>query len=201
MYGSSSSTDSWFETVDGAARQAVYPTVYGRWVWVPGRTYTLTAGLHTFELGGREAEARVDRILITNDLSFEPTEQPVGDQTAPGPVSGLSGTPGNQQNALTWTNAPSDYAKTVIRYRLDGTFPTNPYDGLSVSESSGAAGAADSVVHNGLVNGVTYSYSVFTVDPAGHASPASTISLTPSEPGRPARVQNTRRTDKKGPKN
>lgn len=202
MYGPSTSSDSWFETVDGEIRQPVAPSSTGRWQWVAARTYSLAAGLHNFELGGREAEARVDRILITNDLAFEPTEQPVGDQTAPPPVTNLVGTPGNKQNSLDWVNPTSDYGKTIVRYRIDGIFPTNPYDGYFVAETSSGAGVAESINHGGLTNGLTYSYSVFAVDAAGHASPASKVSVTPDGPTRPSKVQNARRTDKKGgPKN
>lgn len=201
MLGPTTSNDSWFESVDGAARQAVFPAATGRWMWVAARSYSLGAGLHTLELGGGEAEARVDRILITDDPTFVPTEQPVGDQTAPAPVGSLTGTPGNQQSDLSWTNPSSDYGKTVIRYRTDGTFPSNPFDGLPVTERSAGPGVNDTYTHGSLTNGVTYSYSVFTVDAAGHASPASSVSVTPQGNSRPPKVENTRRTDKKPPKN
>ncbi len=201
MYGPTTSSDSWFESVDGATRQEVFPSATGRWMWVAARSYTLGAGLHTLELGGREAEARVDRILITDDPTFVPTEQPVGDQTAPAPVGSLTGTPGNQQSVLSWTNPTSDYAKTVIRYRTDGIFPSNPFDGLPVTERAGGAGADDTYTHTSLTNGVTYSYSVFAIDAAGHASPASSVSVTPQGNSRPPKVENTRRTDKKPPRN
>jgi hypothetical protein len=197
MYGPTTSADSWFESVDGAARQAVFPSATGRWMWVAARSYTLAAGLHTLELGGSEAEARVDRILITDDPSFVPTEQPVGDQTAPAPVGSLTGTPGNQKADLSWTNPSSDYGKTVIRYRTDGIFPSNPFDGLPVTERSAGPGVNDTYTHSPLTNGVTYSYSVFTIDAAGHASPASSVSVTPQGNTRPPKVENTRRTDKK----
>jgi hypothetical protein len=197
MYGGTTSSDSWFESVDGGARQAVYPSATGRWMWVAARSYSLGAGLHSLELGGSEAEARVDRILITDDPTFAPTEQPVGDQTAPGPVGSLSGTPGDRKSDLSWTNPSSDYGKTVIRYRTDGIFPSNPFDGFLVTERSAGPGASDAYTHGSLTNGVTYSYSVFTVDAAGHASTASSVSVTPQGNSRPPKVENTRRTDKK----
>lgn len=201
MFGSSAATDSWFESVDGAARSPVFPSSFGTWQWVAGRSYTLTTGLHDLELGGREAEARIDRVLITNDPGFVPTEQPVDDQTPPGPVTSLTATPADRQVTLDWTNPGSDYRKTVIRYRTDGRFPVSPADGLEVTEKNGTAGAGDSHLHDGLTNGVTYSYSLFVVDAAGNASVASSISATPGGNGKPGKVNNARRTDKKPPRN
>lgn len=197
VYAPSSSSDSLFETVDGAARASVVAPSTGAWVWVAGRSYSLTAGLHTVELGGQEAQARVDRVLVTNDAAFVPTEQPVGDQAAPGAVTAFTATAGGGQVTLNWTNPAADYQRTVIRYRTDGTFPVSPVDGFLVADRAGSAGVADSYVHGSLAAGTTYSYAAFAIDAAGNVSTRSTASATPTDVTPPGRVQNARRTDKK----
>jgi hypothetical protein len=196
LYGASASTDSWFESVDGAARQAVFPAQAGSWQWVAGRSYSLGSGLHTLELGGREAQARADRILITNDPGFVPTEQPGADNAAPGPVASFSATPTNQRNDLRWTNpADADFARTVVRYRTDGRYPTSPVDGFAVTDSAGAPGSAGSFAHDNLTNGTTYFYSAFAIDATGNVSPASRSSAAPVDNVLPGTVRNLRRTD------
>src|SRR5262245_14401184 len=50
MYGADGLSDTWFESIDGAARQAMTASPTGSFVWVEGRSYTLSAGLHTIEL-------------------------------------------------------------------------------------------------------------------------------------------------------
>ena len=46
------------------------------WEWIAGRSYSLNVGLHALTVGGRESETRLDRVLITDDPGFVPTEQP-----------------------------------------------------------------------------------------------------------------------------
>ncbi len=105
LYGPNVSSDSWYESINGAARQQVVPSVAGQWQWVSGRSYTLGAGLATLELGGREAQARIDRVLLTNDASFTPTEQAVGDQTPPASDTGFTAVGATTQVTLNWTNS------------------------------------------------------------------------------------------------
>jgi predicted phage tail protein len=196
MYGPGTASDSWFESVDGAARQAVTATTTGSWIWIAGRTYDLTAGLHALELGGREAQARIDRVLLTDDPTFTPTEQAVGDQAPPGTVTAFGAAAADAAVTLSWTNPAGDYAKTVIRYRTDGQYPVSPVDGFAATTDSGTAGAADSFVHGGLTNGTTYVYGAFALDAAGNVSAAAQASATPQAANLPpAPVANLRRTD------
>ncbi len=198
MYGAGATTDSWFESVNGAARQQIVPTVQGQWQWVAGRSYTLAVGLSSVELGGREAQARADRILLTNDPTFAPTEQPVGDQTPPSSDTSFTATGATAQVSLDWTNSSSsDFSKTIIRYRTDGKYPVSPVDGFAVVTKSGAPGSADSFVHSGLANGTTYSYSAFAQDTSGNfATPAKASALV-TDITAPAAVFNLRRTDRR----
>ncbi len=46
---------------------------YQRWHWVRGKTYQLTAGVHTFRFQNREDGAKLDQFLLTTDLRYVPT--------------------------------------------------------------------------------------------------------------------------------
>lgn len=196
MYGIDGTTDSIFESVNGAARQAIF-TPHGVWTWSAGRSYTLTAGLASIELGGRDPQVRADRVLLTNDPTFVPTEQPVDDQTVPNPVTSFAGVGGTGQVALTWTNSSStDLAQVVIRVRTDGKFPTSPVDGAAVLSRAATASSADSYTQTGLTTGTTYYYSAFAVDASGNVSLKATVSAIAQDTTKPGNVQNVKRTDK-----
>jgi hypothetical protein len=197
LFGPDASSDTWYESINGAARQQIVTPVTGQWQWVSGRTYTLTAGLASLELGGRDAQARVDRVLLTDDLTFVPSEQAVGDQTAPNSDSGFTGAGAATQITLNWTNSSSaDFSQTIIRYRTDGKFPVSPVDGFAVVTKAGAPGSADSFVHSGLTTGTTYSYSAFAIDAVGNVSAPVKIAVAAQDVTAPAAVQNLRRSDK-----
>ncbi len=174
MYGENSSSDSWFESIDGAARAVIDVSVNGEWNWVAGRSYELNQGLHSVELGGRESESRADRILLTNDPGYIPTEQPGADSLPPARVTELTATPADDQVDLSWTNPNDvDYTTTIVRYRTDGQFPTSPVDGMSVTEQGGAPGSSDSFTHQGTSPGVVYHYSAFAIDAEGNVAEAA----------------------------
>jgi len=199
LYGANAAHDSWFEGVDGSDLASISPTSAGVWQWVEGRTVTLDAGLHSVMLGGQEASARIDRILITDDLGFEPTEQPGSDITPPDAVTDFQGEAGDTVNDLSWViPGGGDLASVVVRYRTDGVVPTSPVDGHAVFDGPAQAGASGSVQHTGLANGASYAYSVFVLDIAENVSAGRSMSLTPSAPFVPLGVVgNLRRTDLK----
>jgi hypothetical protein len=200
MYAPDATSDSVFESVNSATRQALIASATGQWVWMEGRSYTLATGLASIEISGREAQARVDRVLVTNDLGFVPTEQPVGDQTAPAADSSFTAGGATAQATLNWTNSTSgDYVQTIIRYRTDGNYPTSPVDGTAVVTKNGSPGAADSYVHTGLLNGTTYYYSAFSVDSSGNVGPAARTSALVTDTTPPPSVNSLRRSDKRVP--
>lgn len=188
MYGPGPDADSWFESVDGAARERIVAPSTGAWVWVEGRSYVLDGGVHLVELGGREADTRADRILLTDDPGFVPNEQPGGDSLPPQPVAGFTAVQGDGLIELTWTNpTDADYQTTVIRYTTDGRHPTSPLDGISLVERGGAPGGGDAETHDGVTVGLTYSYSAFAVDASGNVSASAQASAVvetiPAAPG------------------
>ncbi len=92
----------------------------------------------------------------------------------------LTVTPGDEQNLLEWINPPDDdLAGILIVYRTD-TYPTNPADGTVIYD-----GLAETYLHTGLTNGVTYYYSVFAYDDAGQFSSGALGSGTPFGPEEP----------------
>ena len=59
------------------------PELTGRWVWVKGPKYSLTAGEHVWKLDGWRGGAQLDRVLFARDPEFVPTGQ------GPGPTAKL----------------------------------------------------------------------------------------------------------------
>jgi chitodextrinase len=180
VYGAVAGSSGWLQSMDGGLRQAFFAPMYGAWTWAGGAPYALQAGLHTLELGGYDAEAMADRVLLTNDRLFVPTEQPVDDQIAPAAPSPFTATAGSAQVTLGWTNPrDADFHDTLIRYRTDGKYPVSPADGITVTGRNNAPGTADSFVHSGLLKGTTYSYSAFARDASGNVSIAAHAWATP----------------------
>lgn len=198
MRGPSSNALSWFWSANGAPFEVIAPSVASQWEWVAGSQVTLTQGLNVITLGGRDARAKVDRILVTDDPSFQPSEVPDADTTAPSTPTNLLAGSISGEVSLTWTNSSSgDLDRVIVRYRTDGVSPVSPYDGFGLVDRTATPGGADSFVHSGLTNGVTYFYSVFAVDGAGNVSDAATASGTPSAAPL-GEVTNVHRTDTTG---
>jgi hypothetical protein len=197
LYAPNGSSSRWFESVDGAGFAAISPGTTGSWEWVEGRSSGLSAGLHQLTIGGGDAQARVDRILITDDAGFRPTESPGGDVVPPSGVNALNAAPDDTTVALSWTN-PTDSGplRVVVRFSTGPDNPTHPEDGQPLIDRPATVGAADGVLHTGLANGTTYRYSVFIVDEWGNASGPSTTEATPVPAAVPLDpVSNLRRTD------
>jgi len=194
-YGTGYESDAWFESVNGSVPRQFWTPDIGAWYWVELSSYDLGAGLHSLTLGGREGGARADRVLVTDDPSFVPTEVPGADVIPPDPVSDLVATGGDGLNQLAWTHPSAEAGShVVIRFRTDGQAPLSPADGQLLTDTAVVPGSPGTYVHGGLINGTTYSYSVFVIDPAGNASAAETVHSTPSlDP--PGDVENVIRTD------
>jgi hypothetical protein len=174
VHGADVDSDAWYESIDGAGREALSAEVHGEWTWVAGRSYSLTQGQHVVELGGRDPGARADRLLLTDDPDFLPTEQPDADVTPPGPVTGLLAAGSAGQVQLTWSNpSASDLERVVVRVRDDGAFPTSPVDGIPLADMPATPGSPGSHVHTGVVEGVTYHYGVFAIDASGNVAQAA----------------------------
>jgi chitodextrinase len=201
IYGPGTNHNSWYEELDGGGMSYFTTTQSRVWQWISGRSYSLDAGLHTLTLGGRESQARVDRVLITDDPGFVPTEQPGADVTPPAQVSALDAAQFDRVNGLSWNNPGSaDLDRVVVRFRTDGSHPRTPVDGFPVFDQPATRSVAQSLNHSGLNNNTTYFYSVFAIDSEGNASNPSTIQSTP-DANAPSvgQVQATQRTDSSTP--
>ena len=116
------------------------------------------------------------------------TRHSVGlDTTPPAHVSAFTATSGDGHVILSWTNpADSDFAGNMIRYRTDGTHPTDHTDGTLVCDRSAAPGSEDSFTHTeGVENDITYYYSAFTYDEVPNYSETAHASATPTASGPP----------------
>jgi hypothetical protein len=198
--GRAASEDGWLAEIDGAGMDYVDSTNSGDWEWSSAGSYSLDVGLHTLTLGGYEATAGLDRILITDDPDFLPTEQAGSDVTSPSAVSALGAVGSDGAVTLTWTNpSDGDLSRVIVRYRTDGRPPINHLDGWPLLDRAASPGAGESLTHTGLTNGVTYFYSVFALDDADNVSQPASAQATPEQPTEPVgTVENLRRTDVKG---
>ena len=126
------------------------------------------------QLGGQKPEARIDRVLLTNDPDFAPNEQPDVDITPPAPVEDLVVAQDQTALELSWINpADPDLERVVIRYRTDSQYPTNPADGFPVIDRPASPNTIETHHHTGVDPATTYSYSVFALDEAGNVSSAA----------------------------
>jgi len=195
--GAAADADGWLEGVDGATLAYVEPAQAGEWEWVAGRSYTLEAGLHTLTLGGYEAGANLDRVILTDDPEFLPSEAPGDDVDSPAPIAALAAAALDAAVALSGTNpSDQDLARVVIRFRTDGRAPAHPLDGWPLLDRAAAPGAAETLTHDGLTNGVLYHYAAFALDGAGNVAEPATGQAAPEAPTEPlGEVENLHRTD------
>jgi hypothetical protein len=127
-------------------------------------TFNLTAGPHTLVIGYREDGTKLDRILITNDLTFTPTG--VG---PPSPPTGLTATAGNNQVSLRWTASAGTTSYTVNR----GIATGGPYP----VRTTGVAGTT--FQDNTATNGTRFCYVVTAVNALGESGNSNEACATP----------------------
>jgi hypothetical protein len=186
LLGEDAGSDSWYASIDGSTPQPVSPPALGTWSWAAGGSYPLAAGQHVVQLGGLDPQAAADRLLLTDDPGFLPTEQPDVDVTPPAATSDLQVQAVDDGIVLSWSNpADPDLERVVVRYRTDGAFPSNPADGFPLLDRPAAPGEAESFVHGGVAGGVVHRYGVFAFDAAGNASAATQAEGQLPEPPEP----------------
>ncbi len=97
----------------------------------------------------------------------------------PLPIANLTQQAGDRQVVLSWKNQDEpDIGAVRVVFRTD-RYPTSPTDGTLAGEQASRCNEKDSFTHNGLTNGVTYYYAVYTRDDYGNFSPGAFISATP----------------------
>jgi hypothetical protein len=124
----------------------------------------LTAGTHTETV--TVSSSTYTGISANFTVSFT-----VNDTMSPASVSGLSGTPGNGQVTLTWTDpADADLDHVEITFTPGGTSPVSVLKGTQTKTITG------------LTNGTSYTFTVKAVDTAGNESGGETTTATPFVP-------------------
>ena len=131
---------------------------------VPAGTYTIEVSLTGYTTG-TIAEFTVSNALVTGkDLTLQKND----DTTAPAKVSGLSGTAGDGQVTLTWTDpTDTDLDHIEITWDNGGTTPQ------TVAKGTGTYTAT------GLSNGTAYTFTVKAVDASGNKNSGLTIEANP----------------------
>jgi hypothetical protein len=129
-----------------------------------------------FDGNGNYSAAAIDRGV-----------QNPGDQTAPGPVTGLAVATNAQGEILvTWHNPQhAGIAFDAVRRSVSPSCPTGPADGSPV----GGESVRRSQVDTSARPGVTYCYRVFALDAAGNAS--ATVPGQDAKLPKPAAVHHT----------
>ena len=129
-------------------------------------------------------------VTATNAAGEGPgsTQTPATPRTVPAAVAGLIANPGNATVALSWTAPSDDGGATVTSYSVYRS--TDGSRGTLVGTPTATA-FGDS----GLVNGVTYYYTVAAVNVAGEGAAAQVSSKPRTKPGAPTglagKAQNT----------
>jgi subtilisin family serine protease len=158
------------------------------WTWINHKehtnnriTFALSAGNHTVRITGREAYTRIDKILLTNDLSFEPygfgdTPRPTPTNT---PVPTNTPTPTSIPTP-TSTPTPTPFFSISGRVFIDAN-----NNGIRESSEVGFSGAT-LTASNGLTKTTDASgIYVFSLIPAGTYTvtltvPSGYITTTPN---------------------
>ncbi|GAA1949821.1 hypothetical protein GCM10009798_06320 [Nocardioides panacihumi] len=140
-------------------------------------------GVVTFEVTDTVQETvslTADDVTDNVTLSAHPSVTFTAAPNVPGPPTGVDGTAGDAQVALSWTAPADDGGSAITGYTI------TPYVGGS-AKATLAVGNVTSTVVSGLVNGTTYTFTVAATNAAGTgaqsaASPALTPATVPAAP-------------------
>lgn len=102
------------------------------------------------------------------------------DTTPPGPTTGATATPGEQQVSLSWTN-PGDVDFAGVRIvRKIGVDPTGPGDGTVVYDGDGTEPTKTTHLDTGMAGYQSYHYAIYAKDENGnYATTAATATAEP----------------------
>jgi predicted phage tail protein len=140
---------------------------------VPAGTYTIEASLEGYANGTLSVTVSAENVTGQN-LTLEKAE--AADTTPPAKVSGLTGSPGNGQVSLSWTDpADTDLASIEITWS-------------SGNGSATVDKGAETYTATGLTNGTEYTFTVKAVDASGNKSEGETTTHTPADTAPPAAV-------------
>jgi len=173
----------------GAAAITDYVVEYqpsgGSWTTFSDGTSTSTSATVTGLTNGTSYNFRVAATSAAGTGTTSSTATATPSASSPGSRTGLAGTGGASQVALTWTvpasNGGSAITDYVVEYQPSGGSWTTFADGTSTSTSATVTG---------LTNGTSYSFRVSAVNSAGTASASSSVTVTAGAlPGAPTTVR------------
>jgi hypothetical protein len=145
---------------------------------VPAGEYTIAVSLSGYESGTIPAFT-VSADVTGKDLVLQKI---IVDTTPPARVTVLTGTPGDGQVTLSWTDpADTDLASIEITWAPGGTAAR------TVAKST-AANRANTTTISGLTNGTEYTFTVGAVDTTGNKGETETVKATPVDATPPAEV-------------
>lgn len=150
----------------------------------PGASYTVTSTITAWS--GTNTQAGSDGTSATLTI----------DNLSPGNVASASGSAGDTQVSLSWTNpSDSDFATTTVLRATSAIGNTAPTEGTSYATSStvnatttvacavgGGAGNSVACTDTGLTNGTAYHYKIFTQDSRGNYDTGTVPSGSPFTP-------------------
>jgi hypothetical protein len=163
------------------------PTV----AWMPGKTgptYEINGsdfpGPGTYYVAVRTTPACGLPLESSSDVPVTVVLSPPGDD-----VEFFTVTSRSTQNVLEWVN-PLGFGTVRILYNegVTCTFPTDPLGpGTLLPVPAGTPGARDGIPHNGLTNGRTYCYTIFTDQGGGAYSGGRSNSGRPMDTSGPVK--------------
>jgi predicted secreted protein len=172
-----------------AYKVRITPKTHPNMPAVPGASYDTTG--------------TVTDITCNNDKSLNDTGSATltVDNASPAEVTGTSGTPGNQQVQLNWTNpGDGDFAGVVVLRRENTAVGDTPAEGntyivgntigsstVACVESSPTATCTDT----GLTNGIPHHYKIFTKDSRGNYNAGTVPTSSPFTPQLPIAISIT----------
>jgi hypothetical protein len=188
MYAATASNDTFWQSLDSGTKTVLTAGSLGTWVWTQGASWTVTAGSHSLVLGHRDEQTRADRIILTDDPAFAPTEVPT--DSTPATVSAVMyGSLTTSSATVTWTtNEPSD---SQVEYGTSTSYG-------STTTLDPALVLSHSVILTGLQPATLYHYRVVSRDRGGNVTRSADFTFTTAAPvdvTPPATVQNLRRGD------
>ncbi len=145
----------------------------GTWTTITGSSATTTSYIVTGLTNGTAATIYLRAVNSTgNGLAGNATATPMAALNPPSTPTGLTGTPSNNQIALSWTD-PSNSTINGYQYRL-GTLG-------SWTTITGSSSTTTSYTVTGLTNDTEYTIYLRAVNADGY-SPAASVTATPYDP-------------------
>ncbi|MBI5632123.1 MAG: Ig-like domain-containing protein [Nitrospirae bacterium] len=121
----------------------------------------------------------VTSITSTNAKTYSDTSSATVtiDNLSPANTTGFSGTPGNTQVVLNWTNPVSDFSQVVILRKTGSAVTDTPSEGAAYTAGNTIGtstvryvGSVQPFTDTGLTNGTAYYYKIFAKDSNGNYS-------------------------------